>query len=81
MSVIDQIRRKAKERLMRVVLPEGDEPRTVEAAAEVAREGLARPILLGDPQKVAAAAAASRMIPPASIPSSFVIRILIKAPS
>ncbi|MBR3099227.1 MAG: phosphate acetyltransferase [Clostridia bacterium] len=58
MSVIDQIRRKAKERLMRVVLPEGDEPRTVEAAAEVAREGLARPILLGDPQKVAAAAAA-----------------------
>ena len=58
MSVIDQIRRKAKERLMRVVLPEGDEPRTVEAAAEVAREGLARPILLGDPQMVAAAAAA-----------------------
>ena len=43
---------------MRVVLPEGDEPRTVEAAAEVAREGLAKPILLGDPQKVAAAAAA-----------------------
>jgi len=57
MSMIEMIKAKAKADVRRVVLPEGDEPRTVQAAAIVNREGLARPILLGDPAKIAAAAA------------------------
>ena len=36
----------------RVVLPEGDEPRTVKAADLCARRGIAVPVLLGDPQAV-----------------------------
>jgi len=36
----------------RVVLPEGNEPRTVRAAAICAERGIARCVLLGDPQEV-----------------------------
>ncbi|WP_432492695.1 phosphate acetyltransferase [Kineococcus gypseus] len=47
----------AAERVQRIVLPEGTEPRTVQAAALCARRGIARPVLLGAPQEVAAVAA------------------------
>ncbi len=40
----------------RIVLPEGAEPRTMRAAAECARRGIARCLLLGDPDEVAAQA-------------------------
>lgn len=56
MSVIDRIKKKAKENIKRIVLPEGDEPRTIEAAAILKREGLAEPILLGDPAAIKRAA-------------------------
>lgn len=46
MGLIDNIREKARSVKRRIVLPEGDEPRTVAAAAEVTRSGLAEPILL-----------------------------------
>lgn len=46
MSLIDAIRAKARENRKRIVLPEGDEPRTVAAAEIVRREGLAEPVLL-----------------------------------
>lgn len=46
MSLIDTIRAKARENLKRIVLPEGDEPRTVAAAEIIRREGLAEPVLL-----------------------------------
>jgi phosphate acetyltransferase len=36
-----------------IVLPEGDEPRTLRAAVECARRGIARCLLLGDPDEVA----------------------------
>ncbi|NLH82725.1 MAG: phosphate acetyltransferase [Phyllobacteriaceae bacterium] len=36
----------------RIVLPEGDEPRTLAAAADCARRGIARCVLLGDPTTV-----------------------------
>ena len=49
MSMIEDIRKKAKSLPKRIVLPEGDEARTIRAAAEVKKEGLAVPILLGDP--------------------------------
>ncbi|GLS84231.1 phosphate acetyltransferase [Paraferrimonas haliotis] len=41
-----------------VVLPEGDEPRTVQAAAIAAERGIARCVLLGDPQIIERVAAA-----------------------
>ncbi|CAG9001674.1 MAG: Phosphate acetyltransferase [Candidatus Celerinatantimonas neptuna] len=40
-----------------VVLPEGDEPRTIRAAAIAAERGIARSILLGDPEAIARIAA------------------------
>ena len=46
MSIIRKIREQARRSLKTIVLPEGDEPRTVVAAEIVAREGIARPILL-----------------------------------
>lgn len=46
MSLIENIREKARTAKKRIVLPEGDEPRTVAAAAEVTRLGLAEPVLL-----------------------------------
>lgn len=41
----------------RIALPEGDEPRTVCAAAEVARQGIAVPVLFGKKEKILAVAA------------------------
>ena len=46
MSLVDKIRAKARQRRTTIVLPEGDEPRTVAAAEIVRREGLAEPVLL-----------------------------------
>ncbi len=56
MSIIERIREKAKRDPRRIVLPEGEEPRTIRAAAEAKREGIAVPVLLGDPEKIEAAA-------------------------
>ncbi len=57
MSMIERILSKARADARRIALPEGDEPRTVQAAARVRDEGLARPILLGDPDRIQAVAA------------------------
>ncbi len=46
MEVIERIKAKARASVKRIVLPEGDEPRTVEAARIVAEEGVAEPVLL-----------------------------------
>ncbi|MCC8420058.1 MULTISPECIES: phosphate acetyltransferase [Photorhabdus] len=42
----------------RIVLPEGDEPRTVKAASICADRGIARCVLLGDPEEIRRVAAA-----------------------
>lgn len=42
----------------RIVLPEGEEPRTLQAAAICAQKGIARCVLLGDPEKIRQDAAA-----------------------
>lgn len=47
----------AKTKASPVVLPEGEEPRILRAARRLADEGIARPLLLGDPAAVEAAAA------------------------
>ena len=41
MSLVDTIRGKAKKTVRRIVLPEGDEPRTAAAAKIIRDEGLA----------------------------------------
>ena len=57
MTMIEKVWAKARHNLRAIVLPEGDEPRTVQAAAKVRVEGLAEPILLGDPDRIQAIAA------------------------
>ena len=57
MTMIEKVWAKARRNLRAIVLPEGDEPRTVQAAAKVRIEGLAEPILLGDPDRIQAVAA------------------------
>lgn len=58
MSMIEMIKEKAKKNIKRIVLPEGDEPRTIRAAVKVLEDKLAFPILLGDPNKIAEVAKA-----------------------
>lgn len=56
MSMVDDIKKKAKSKLMTIVLPEGDEPRTVQAAKIIKDDGLAKPVLLGSKTAVEKAA-------------------------
>ena len=48
MALMDVIKAKAKADLKHIVLAEGTEPRTVEAAGIIVKEGLAKVTLLGD---------------------------------
>ncbi len=57
MGMIEQVKVKARQCVKTIVLPEGDEPRTVQAAVKIQQEKIARPILLGDPARVKAVAA------------------------
>src|SRR3989442_12167564 len=56
MSILDQIRQRAAANPQHIVLPEGEDPRTVAAAGIAARERLARITVLGDEEKGRAAA-------------------------
>ena len=56
MAIIDKIKAKAKAAVKNIVLPEGEETRNAQAAAIIAKEGLAKLTLLGNPEKVKAAA-------------------------
>jgi malate dehydrogenase (oxaloacetate-decarboxylating)(NADP+) len=47
---------RAQQDPQRIVLPEGDHPVIIRAAHHVAKEGVARPLLLGDPAKIQALA-------------------------
>lgn len=57
MSVLDRIRERAKADLKHIVLAEGTEERTVQAAQRIAEAGLARVTLVGRPDEVEAVAA------------------------
>ena len=59
MNLVERIKQKARADVKRIVLPEGDEPRTIAAAKIVAAEGLAEPVLL-TPEEIASAANAPR---------------------
>ena len=52
MNILEQMYARAKQNPQRIVLPEGDEPRTLEAANIILHEGLAKLILIGDPTKI-----------------------------
>ncbi len=52
MELLERIKLNAKKHNMRIVLPEGYEERTVKAADEAISEGLARIILIGDPEEI-----------------------------
>ncbi len=56
MSILERIRQRAAADTQHVVLPEGEDPRTVVAAAMIARDRLARVTVLGDEEKVRASA-------------------------
>ena len=47
MGMMERVWERARAGVRRIVLPEGDEPRTVAAAEILKREGLAEPVLLG----------------------------------
>jgi phosphate acetyltransferase len=50
MSFIDHVRERAKAHPRRLVFPEGMDERTLVAAARLAKDGLARPTVLGGPE-------------------------------
>ncbi|TVP75510.1 MAG: phosphate acetyltransferase [Gemmatimonadales bacterium] len=52
MTFLEDVRNRARNRPRRIVLPEGDDPRTLKAVAEIQSEGLAVPVVLGDPARV-----------------------------
>ena len=56
MALIDKIKAKAKSNVKHIVLPEGEETRNAQAAAKIIAQGLAKLTLLGNPEKVKAAA-------------------------
>ncbi len=57
MHLVDQIKEKARQNPQVVVLPEGYDDRMIQAAGPIAKENLARVVLLGDPQALQARAA------------------------
>lgn len=56
MSILDQIRDRAAGNPQHIVLPEGEDPRTLTAAATIVRQRLAKITVLGNEDKVRAAA-------------------------
>ena len=52
MSMIERVIERAKSDIKTIVFPEGNEERTVRAAAILMKEGIAKPILLGDPEQI-----------------------------
>ena len=52
MNVLSKIKDKARRKKRRVVLPEGTEPRTVQAAKKILAEEIASVTLLGDNKEI-----------------------------
>lgn len=52
MDILQQMLKRAQANPQRIVLPEGDEPRTLEAANIILRDKVAKLILIGDPDKI-----------------------------
>lgn len=52
MQIVDRIREEAKKNIKTIVLPEGDEERTLKAAGYLAQHRLVNPVLLGDKSRI-----------------------------
>ena len=52
MELMNKLWAAAKADKRRIVLPEGDEERTIVATEKIQKEGLAFPILIGDEEKI-----------------------------
>src|SRR5690606_20354439 len=50
--LLDEIRSKAKAANKKIMLPEGEEPRIIEAAKIITKEKIARVALVGNPEKI-----------------------------
>ena len=48
---LDRMKAAAKSDKKTIVLPEGEDPRTIEAAKKIVDEGLANLVILGDPAR------------------------------
>jgi phosphate acetyltransferase len=75
MELLEKLKLRARARPQRIVLPEGEDPRIIAAAAAIAREGFARPILLGRKSAIESAAAGNSLsgveiIDPAASPAA-----------
>jgi phosphate acetyltransferase len=57
MTLVEKIKARARVRLQRIVLPEGEDPRVVAAAAAIASQGFAKITLLGRKQIIRSVAA------------------------
>src|SRR6185369_15366022 len=55
--VLEQIRQRAAADIQHIVLPEGEDPRTVQAAAMCSRDGVAKITVIGDEEKIRSTAA------------------------
>ncbi|MEG1471781.1 MAG: phosphate acetyltransferase [Clostridia bacterium] len=60
MSAIEKIKLKAKASVMHIVLPEGSEPRTVQASAKIVAQGIAKVTLLGNSEEIQKVAAETK---------------------
>jgi phosphate acetyltransferase len=56
MTLMEKLRNRARSRPQRIVLPEGEDPRVISAAAAIGREGFAKITLLGRKQIIGAIA-------------------------
>jgi len=54
MDVIECLREKAKKTYPTIVFPEGNEPKIIEAAVNLARDKVIRPVILGDVEQIKA---------------------------
>ena len=52
MTLLEKIKQNAKTLNKRIVLPEGTEERTIQAASEIMQEGIAKIILIGNPNEI-----------------------------
>lgn len=68
MTIVESIREKAREKKRRIVLPEGEEDRTLQAVKIILNEELCKPIILGDPDKIRARAKELSVDIPSSVP-------------
>ena len=61
MDILDRIRQRAASRPQHIVLPEGNDPRTVVAAAEATSQRIARITVLGDEETIRSIARDNRV--------------------